>query len=113
MTQKHTPLPWRIRYHPTDPDEFHVSAITPESHPYFGRTTEIEILSDEGYPTKQGDADFIVRAVNVHEELLAALEGLYAEAPKSPQDLGALVDPITYGVALGKARAAIAKAQEV
>jgi len=74
MTQKHTPGPWRVRQHPDDVEEFHISALTPEGHPYFGRTTETEIMSDEDYPTKRADADFIVQAVNNHDDLLAACE---------------------------------------
>ena len=76
MTQKHTPLPWRVREHPADVDEFHISAATPTDHPYFESTKEIEIMSDERYPTKRADAEFIVQAVNAHEGLLAALERL-------------------------------------
>jgi hypothetical protein len=61
---EHTPLPWRVRQHPNDPDEFHISAATPKGHPYHGSTKEIEIMSDEDYPTKRADAELIVRAVN-------------------------------------------------
>src|SRR5271168_2751914 len=64
QTKAHTPLPWRVREHPENPEQFHVSAQTPEGHPYFGVTKECEIMSDEDYPTKRGDAELIVRACN-------------------------------------------------
>jgi hypothetical protein len=68
----HTPTPWRVRELIDRPDLFHVSAPTPEGHPYHGHTKEIEIMSDEHYPTKRADAEFIVRAVNSHEALVEA-----------------------------------------
>lgn len=61
----HTPEPWRVREHPDDPNEFHVSAPVPAGHPYEGRTKEMEVMSDELYPTKRADAERIVACVNV------------------------------------------------
>jgi hypothetical protein len=71
-----TPRPWRVREHPADPDEFHVSAPTPEGNPYYGVTAESEIMSDEEYPTKRADAELIVAAVNCLAQLLNERENL-------------------------------------
>lgn len=69
MSSQHTPLPWRVREHPENPDEFHISGKTPKFHPYFGVTDECEIMSDEDYPRKRADAEFIVKAVNEYAHL--------------------------------------------
>ena len=80
-----TPLPWRVRVHPADPEEFHVSAKTPPDDPYYGGTAETQILSDESYPRKRADADYIVRACNsypkMREALQAALDALERSVP--------------------------------
>lgn len=70
----HTPVPWRVREHPQSAEEFFISAPRPKGHPYENVTKEIEVMSDERYPTKRADADFIVLAVNAHKEMLVALE---------------------------------------
>ena len=54
-----TPGPWRVRVHPFNSDEFYVSAPMTAEHPYCGRATGIEILSDEDYPTKRADASLV------------------------------------------------------
>src|ERR1700761_705300 len=72
---------WELRVHPgaeANPDlygrNFHVSARTPENHPYFECTPKIEILSDEDYPTKRDDAYFVAHARQDIPDLLSALD---------------------------------------
>jgi len=74
MMSKATPRPWRVREHPANADEFHVSAKCPPDDPYYGRCEETEIMSDEDYPRKRADAELIVSAVNAHDALVAACE---------------------------------------
>lgn len=69
-----TPGDWRIIEFPGREDRFFIAAKPYEGHPYFERTMTIEIMSDEDYPTKRADAEFIVRAVNSHDALVAALK---------------------------------------
>ena len=38
-----------------------------------------QILQDDDYPERAADADFIVRAVNCHDELVNALETILAK----------------------------------
>lgn len=71
---EHTPIPWQVRINPADEGMFYVSAPTPENHPYFGRTKDVEIMSDEDYPTKYADARYIVKSANYHERLKESLE---------------------------------------
>lgn len=42
-----------------------IAAKPYEGHPYFRRTTTIEIMSDEDYPTKDADIELIVALVNL------------------------------------------------
>jgi len=72
--KKRTPGEWRIREFPGREDQFFITAEPYVGHPYFGVTTTIEVMSDEDYPTKRADAEFIVHAVNNFDDLLAALK---------------------------------------
>ena len=74
LMAKATPGERRVRVHPTDPNEFHVSAPCPKGHPYHGRTTEMEVLSEEDYPTKRADAEAHVALHNAAPALLDAAE---------------------------------------
>lgn len=58
---EHTKEPWHVVNHH---DILYVAAKPYEGHPYFNRTTTIEIMSDEDYPTKEADARRIVACVN-------------------------------------------------
>ncbi len=71
----HTPGPWKLREHPTDPDQFYVSGPMTDDHPYLQSANDVEILSDEGYPRKRADA----RLISAAPEMLEALERLYQE----------------------------------
>lgn len=73
---EHTPLPWWIRKHPHDESVGIVVAKPTEDHPYFRSTTTIDIIGDEDYPRKRADQEFIVRAVNSFDDMLAALKAI-------------------------------------
>jgi hypothetical protein len=74
----HSPLPWKVRVHPVNPNEFFVEASRLQMH----HPTNIEVMADdhggEEYPTavKRADADFIVKACNNHDRLVDALSNL-------------------------------------
>lgn len=57
----HTKEPWEIRHVNNQP---FIAAKPYEGHPYFNRTSTIEVMSDEDYPTKEADARRIVACVN-------------------------------------------------
>lgn len=70
----HSQLPWRVRVHPQNKDQFFIEASkNSPDHPY-----DIEVMGEDTgklYPDaqKRADADFIVKAVNCHDELVATL----------------------------------------
>lgn len=70
-TTKPTPGEWFVREAKGRPDMFHIAAPTYEGHAYHGVASSIEIMSDEDYPTKRADADFIVEAVREYRKILA------------------------------------------
>ena len=123
MTTQHTPTPWRVRHHPSDVEECIVVAPTPEGHPYFGATKDIEIMGDESYPTKKGDAAIIVLAGNAYDSdqakiaaLLAAAEAVDVAMPNYHPEWGPRRCDSWNGqpcsCVFGKLRAAIAQAEE-
>ena len=65
MTQKHTPLPWKIGS--TRADGYNFTTIVNEKKAYIA-TVDIENETE--------NAAFIVRAVNNHYQLIEALEAL-------------------------------------
>lgn len=67
METSHTPGPWKVLTISGDP---FVAAEPYDGHPYFGVSRTIQILSDEDYPTKKGDARLIASA----PDLFTALE---------------------------------------
>lgn len=84
----HTPEKWRIRELAGDKEEFFIAADPPPSHPLHGRTKDIEIMSDEHYPTKRADAERIVACVNAMEGIAdpAALIHIIHEMAKCRGD---------------------------
>jgi hypothetical protein len=70
---------------------------------YTDTCNECEILRAFDYNYEQGRAAERQRG----DRLQAALEALYAEAPKDPRALGSAVDPVTYAAALALARRAL------
>lgn len=79
--KKHTPLPWNSRKSPLQPNSYRCV--------YFSTNRE------EPYSTgalEPADAEFIVRAVNAHYQLVDALEKLLAEYRRQMND--------DYGVAV-------------
>ena len=65
-TMKHTPGPWEVK---EIQGQIFVAGKPYEGHPYFNRTTTVEIMSDEDYPTKEADAHFIAAAPDMLEAL--------------------------------------------
>lgn len=73
----HTPLPWIVRLSPRSDDCF-VQGPMPDGMAYAP-----EIMGDDynGFgdnETKRADAEFIVRACNVHDDLVKALQDVSA-----------------------------------
>lgn len=71
--EAHSPLPWRVRYHPTYPDLCFVEGQKAPDMPY-----AVEILGDDynGYgdaERKKADAEFIACACNNHYKFIQAL----------------------------------------
>ena len=62
---------WRVRQHPQIEEEFFVEAPRQEGRPY-----GTEILGDENYPTKRGDAAYIVALHESAPLLIAELRRL-------------------------------------
>lgn len=62
---RHTPGPVEVK---EVMGQKFVAAKPYEGHPYFNRTTTIEILSDEDYPTRNGDIELIAEVFNVTTE---------------------------------------------
>lgn len=78
-----TPTPWKVREHPTMNDCF-VEGTECINADNFPLPYKREIMSDEDYPEKRADAEFIVRAVNSHDELVAALESIENDDGRIP-----------------------------
>lgn len=95
---KHTPLPWRRRG-----DE-----IAIDTGKIGGRKQIAKMIPGFGpkglSPTSKANAEFIVRACNAYDDLLAACKSLVASAP-----IQVMRDDHPYAVALTMARAAIRK----
>ena len=97
-TQEHTPTPWTVWKLAPDSDELERSIVTTQSG-------DIEVT---GIVNLDADAAFIVKAANCHDDLVRALEDLLrvdcaSEAGVYCNDRAAVQ---------GRARAALAKAQE-
>lgn len=65
MTAKHTPTPWARNKSPSDTLRI-----------FSGHYQIGEVRNCNGCPQNEANADFIVRAVNAHSDLVAALEGV-------------------------------------
>lgn len=68
----HTPGPWVVK---EVQGQLFVAATPYEGHPYFGRSSTIEVLSDEDYPTKEADVRLIANLpalLESHRELVEA-----------------------------------------
>jgi hypothetical protein len=99
------PLPWNFKF-----DEN-------SGNTKIGAATEVVgIIYQQGYPrSSEENAEFIVRAVNAHDDLVAALEYLLTDALGDNQVAGCgcyvcSEHESPYGDAITKARAALAKA---
>ncbi len=67
----HTPLPWHVEFDPDDSNDVWGIFAEPDEYKHERRIIE----TDMGYyPPKKVDAEFIVRAVNCHAELLEAVK---------------------------------------
>uniref|UniRef100_A0A6M3LXF5 Uncharacterized protein n=1 Tax=viral metagenome TaxID=1070528 RepID=A0A6M3LXF5_9ZZZZ len=75
------------------------------------RGTEAELVAEVLDENVEANADFIVTAVNCHDDLLEACEALLAESPKLTMVTDELVDRLTYSAARRLAEKAIAKAK--
>ncbi len=96
----YTPGEWRVRTHPTNPEEFFVEAPTPTDDPYYGVTLGTEIMCDGWYPRKRADAAIISTAPNGYQ-LAQEIVALDLHQP-SPDDWKRLWD---------KAQALLSKAE--
>lgn len=107
MSEKHTPGPWTVR---RSRGVMGVSverwAIDGPPQGLAGRWWVCTAESDE--PTDEANAEFIVRACNSHDDLLAALKELL-EDPDYQIAIGG--NPRAVDAMLARARAAIAKAE--
>ena len=99
----HTPTPWthhKAHYTPEWRKDNHIiETAEPQPSKISGFDPTVENVC---HMAKPEDAEFIVRAVNSHDELLAALEAVM----KCNKELGAISKPIA-----DEARAAIANAK--
>lgn len=103
MSLKHSPLPWIVRRLPRGGvgECFIQAARLKPTDPY-----DIEVMGDDTNPNlypdelKAADAEFIVRACNNFEALVAGVDDLFEKLPEAAM-LGA------------KLRLALAKAKEV
>lgn len=104
----HTKLPWRIQHepwrkHPPENDSVEFVVVgTPEEFVQFGAiVANINgSATPDPHPVAKANAELIVRAVNAHHELVAALRTIVA----AWDDIGVTFDKIEI------ARAALAKA---
>lgn len=114
---KHTPTPWRIEQHPNPKMGFGIygNERSPISAVYLFPSGETEICN---YLT-EANAELIVRAVNAHDDLVAALEKLtkiwsdYSSQEMYGEHLRAGIEEIDFDAwtdAHDKARAALEKA---
>jgi hypothetical protein len=102
-TVTHTPLPWRLRMNDSGMcNGVAVSATVLPPEPFTG-----PYIAEVG--SSRANAEFIVRACNSHEELLAALKALTVAcvSADSIEELPPEID----GSLIDAARAAIAKAE--
>ena len=99
-TTKPTPGEWFIReLFPGTETMFYIAAPTYEGHPYHGAASSMEIMSDEDYPTKRADAEFIVEAVREYRKILA-IRAARDEKRSRARTIGVLtkVEDITYTI---------------
>lgn len=89
---EHTPTPWRFNEHPTYAD-----------FTIWGDNGLVAVVTELGdgltYEQDCANARLIVRAVNAHADLVAALELIHANAGESPEWIRARIGP-----ALAKAK---------
>ena len=77
METKHTPTPWTVE-DPTGTGLVIVQANLPTYHWAFIATvdTDMDATTQIDHPVMEANAEFIVRACNAHDDLLAALTKL-------------------------------------
>lgn len=73
--------PWRKRGGDGSSFQAFVEADEPEDR-HFGYGIEIMGEDDNGYPTREGDVDFIARSRTLVPELIAAIKHLQNKGPK-------------------------------
>jgi hypothetical protein len=78
-TPKHTPTPWKTRANKIPGYRFTIGAPH-RSSGNMGGNHEIPVADIRVTGNEEANAEFIVRAVNAHEELLAAAKSLQALA---------------------------------
>lgn len=104
----HTPLPWRV---------FHSGSDGPRIMPDTGDKREdikfIAMVNGRDFHADAGNAEFIVRAVNAHDDLLEACKASLIEFEASHEVM--LLNPAMRGVKeaaiISSLRAAISKAE--
>lgn len=111
---KHTPGPWAFEFHPDNEDERKAGSqayscvyIGQESDEPPGRVWRTFIEGGVTHGPEQGDPEADLRLISAAPELYEALRGfiVFNEGPLSPDHAE------TYGALLGRARAALLKAE--
>lgn len=102
---KHTPTPWRVR----DNGKAYFFDIVSETDEEVVRQFE-EPCSGEGGIPLRADAEFIVRACNCHDDLLAALRRQLANIERW-LDSGVVATPKESKSIYEQMKAAVAKAE--
>lgn len=102
MTTKHAPLPWTV---------YRCDYCEPETACGLNGTP-FDCANDEcHHPLDLADAEFIVRACNSHDDLLAALKGLASLVQKQVKDVPLSSRSYEDITALGSATIAIKAAE--
>lgn len=87
MSVRHTPTPWLIDDDVFDEDEIEITSQDLLDNS-MGAIAAIQVgtFNDDVEARKRADAEFIVRAVNAHDDLVAALRGLRSWMPPAGDD---------------------------
>lgn len=98
---KHTPTPWRLQKSETEPDHWTIYSSNP---PHLD-IADVRPWIPEG--ANGGNAEFIVRAVNAHDELVADIRSAlgWVRTAKADNDAGKLL------IAIERLERALAKAE--